>query len=187
MRSTGVAFEVELTRSRQGARLAAVSAAVPALGLVLAGWQWLAGPTLLGVEDPALRTAMSMLAALAGAALAWGAVRALRDARRGSAADPRPRASAGRLVVDARGLPTLLHRAVGPCEMPCAIRSTCALPGLILIVLTPDPTYSPEARQPPITLRLGRDTMNDESWRRLNVWLRWMERGRHDVPATRPE
>jgi hypothetical protein len=181
VRSTGVAFEIALKRSRHAARLAALSAAIPAAGLSLAAWQWMSGPTLVAADPPLLRTVLATLAVLAAAALAW---RALRDGRGGVPRhETEAEAASGFLVVDEQGVPSLRPPG-GSSSPPCSLRSSCALPGLILLVLAPYPSNSPQPRPRAITLRLGRDTMTDEYWRRLNVWLRWMERGRHDVPTS---
>jgi hypothetical protein len=188
VRSTGVAFEVALTRSRHAARLSALSAAIPAAGLALAGWQLLAGPTLVAADPPALRAVLAAMVVVSAAVLACWALRAARcgcpdgGARKDAAAE----SPGGFLVVDERGVASL-RPPDGQPQRPYLLRTSCALPGLILLVLAPDPGNSPRTRQSWATLRLGRDTMTDEHWRRLNVWLRWMERGRHDLPASRPE
>jgi hypothetical protein len=53
----------------------------------------------------------------------------------------------------------------------------CRLPGLIVLVLAPYPHERPRART--LHLVLGRDAMGGDAWRRLNRWLRWMQRGQH--------
>jgi hypothetical protein len=203
--ATGVAFEVEVTRSRNAARLASLAAAIPSVGLALAGWQVAAGPTLLLDGPASLRGAVAALAAAAAGLLAWRSVRALRksDAAGAPSAEgtagavrpgtsrigPSPRAELPDgtvLVVDAAGTPNLRLPGGLP-SVPRCLRHGCTLPGLMLLVLAPSPGNPPAAWRRPTTLLLGRDTMSAESWRRLNVWLLWMERGRNDAPATRSE
>jgi hypothetical protein len=193
VRSTGVAFRIEVTRSRNGARLGALAAAVPAAGLLLAAWQLASGPTLL-VDGPApLRAALAMLCACAAAWL-WrrgpgrrSGIRAARARRvAGRPADGTSTLPGASLVVDDAGVPGLGSRA-GEAATPQVLHASCALPGLMILRLAPHPRNPARARRRPTTLLLGRDTMTEESWRRLNVWLRWTERGRHVVPTTRPE
>ena len=175
----GVACEVEVTRSRDGARLEVLCAAVPAAALGLACLQLLQGPTLL-VEGPQwLRLAMAGVCLIGMLVLSGMGIRAWRE--RGSST---PIAA---LSVDVDGAISL-SRMPGSARQPMALRASCVLPGLILLVVAPypaDPSANRSRRKQ--TLLLGRGGMSDDSWRKLKVWLRWMERGRHAMPATRPE
>ena len=63
------------------------------------------------------------------------------------------------------------------------------LPGLIVLVLAPisrnDPKLTSsirEERRARVVL-LARDAQSEEAWRRLNVWLLWVERGGGAAPA----
>jgi hypothetical protein len=69
-----------------------------------------------------------------------------------------------------------------------ALRSSCDLAGLTLLVLTQYPGRAPARRQDaPVTLLLGRDAMPDDAWRRLHVWLHWIDRGRDGRPGAAPD
>lgn len=175
----GVACEVEVTHSRDGARLQALCAAVPAAALALAALQLLRGPTLI-VEGPEwLRVASAAMCLLGAMGLAWIGVRAWLGRGAGG-----PVAA---IAIDAEGAASL-RQARDARWQPMALRSSCVLPGLILLVMAPYPASPARDRLGRTqTLLLGRGGVNDESWRRLKVWLRWMERGRHAMPAPRPD
>jgi hypothetical protein len=55
---------------------------------------------------------------------------------------------------------------------------------LTLLVVAPYPAQpAADRRTRPATVLLGRDALSDEGWRRLQVWLRWIERGRLERPT----
>ena len=167
----GVAVEIEVMPSRAVGRWAAAATLVGVAGLLLAAVHLLAGPTLL-VDAPFDRRAA--IAAGCAALVAWGGLLALRDVR---GALPMPTGLALRVGED--GEAVLQGPAPTPAR-PMALRATCTLPGLTLLVMAP---YLPEpsvwrrfAR--PTVLLLGQDVVPQDDWRRLHVWLRWIERGR---------
>jgi len=171
-----VAFAFEVTRSRRVAQLFALSAAIPAAGLALAAAQFAAGPTLLLEGAPTVRAALALASLLGAFVLAWQALRALR-------AGPGPCGPVF-LSVDEDGAPSLVA-APGASTVPVALRASCGLPGLILLVLSPSaPQSASRMRTSAVTVLSGRDGLSDDDWRRLNVWLRWMERGRHTLPSS---
>ena len=178
----GVAFELEVARSRLAARVAVVSALLPAAALLIVGARIAGGPTLpLDGSTPTLR-ALSAGAALAGAAaLAWSAARARRAPAQG--------VPIGTLLrVDAHGAAALGAGGARSAPVPVVPRGWWSRAGLTLLVLAPygrSGAHGAPAR--PITVVLGRDAMTDEAWRRLQVWLRWLERGRHDRPHPGPD
>jgi hypothetical protein len=167
----GVAVEIEVMPSRAAGRWAAAGTLVGVLGLLLAAMHLMSGPTLL-VDAPSHRRAA--LAAGCAALAAWGALLALRDLRGARRA---PTGLALRVGEDGEAV---LHGPAPTPARPMALRATCTLPGLTLLVMAP---YSPQpsvwrrfAR--PTVLLLGRDVVPQDDWRRLHVWLRWIERGR---------
>lgn len=176
----GIACEVEVTRSRDGARLEAICAAIPAAALALAALQLLRGPTWV-LEGPEWLRFTAALACLLGAlTLGWHAARARFVGQEAGGARTA-------ISIDDEGAPSL-RRLPDPRWQPMVLRSSCVLPGLILLVMAPYPASPPSRRSGRIqTLLLGRSGLNDASWRRLKVWLRWMERGRHAMPAPRPD
>jgi hypothetical protein len=179
----GIACEVEVTRSRDGARLEAICAAIPAAALALAALQLLRGPTWV-LEGPEWLRFTAALACLLGASmLGWLAARAGFSGQEAGGAHTA-------MSIDDEGAPSL-RRLPDPRWQPMVLRSSCELPGLILLVMAPypaSPPSGPSRRSGRMqTLLLGRSGVNDESWRRLKVWLRWMERGRHAMPAPRPD
>jgi len=177
----GIACEVEVTRSRDGARLEAICAAIPAASLALAALQLLRGPTW-ALEGPEwLRFAAALACLLGALTLAWLAARA-------GFARQEPDGAHTAISIDDEGAPSLRRLPDDPRWQPMVLRSSCVLPGLILLVMAPYPAEPSSRGSGRIqTLLLGRGGVNDESWRRLKVWLRWMERGRHAMPAPRPD
>jgi hypothetical protein len=166
----GVAVEIEVTRSRGAARWAASAAAVSALGLVLAGLQLASGPTVLIDAPFAARVVFACVCGALAVGIAGVAIRDLRGV-------PTP-GPVRRLRVDEAGEAVL----VGPdptSARPMALRASCTLPGLTLLVMAPYLLQPPSGRRArPTVLLLGRDAVPAQAWRRLHVWLRWMERGR---------
>jgi hypothetical protein len=167
----GVAVEIEVTASRAAAHWSAAATLAGVAGLLLAAGHLLSGPTLL-LDAPFDRRAA--VAAICVALAAWGgllALRELRGARRG--------ASRLALRVGEDGEAVLDGPAFTP-GRPMALRATCTLPGLTLLVMAPYATqpsvWGRFAR--PTVLLLGRDAVPQDAWRRLHVWLRWIERGR---------
>ena len=168
----GVAFELEVTRSRNAALWGLALSAVPVAGLVLAGARLLSGPTVLS-DGPGPGASLAGLACLglAGAA-------ALVAVRR---VDRRHPPASVQLRVDDVGAASL--RFDGAPAVPFTLASTCALPGLTLLVMSPYRTRpSRQQRGRSVTLAIGRDCARADDWRRLQVWLRWLERGRSDRP-----
>lgn len=170
----GIALTLELAGSRAGARLEASGFGVAAAGLLLSAIQFTTGPTLAIEGPPALRLSIAAVLALVAAVPAWRAAVALRRA---------PRPSGETLQVDEAGRAMLTARGAAA-GRPMILRSSCRLPGLIVLVLAPYPGQAASRRTEhrPVTLLLGRDALPDDAWRHLSRWLRWMERGRHAAP-----
>lgn len=166
----GVAFDLDLGASSGTARrLDAASWLLPAAGLALSACHLAIGPVAALDGPPALRWVLAGSAGLAALAMTVRSVHALRA--RGACAAP-----GGRLRVDDDGALLLLSDGLA---RPMALRASCPLPGLTLLVVAPYPGQSDAAscRSRPLALRIGRDAVPPEHWRRLHVWLRWTERG----------
>ncbi len=187
-----VAFELVVRPSRRARLLAMLPRSAAAAGLALAAVQvkdgtagaidsTIAALAVAALAIAALVFAVLAVAALAGAALAstpnWPAM--LRRTHHPTPVQPL------RLRVDADGRAALLDgRDESPepgLEPPaeCASVDRAAppvrwwrLPGLIFIELESASGASP-------SLLLGRDSIPESQWRQLNVWLCWLERGRH--------
>jgi hypothetical protein len=174
----GVAFDLEVTPSRAAAKAALLSAAIAASGLVLCAVQLGSGPTLVLHGPPDVRIAVAAACALVAVALM---ILALRTRRIGADA------LGERLEVGPDGEAALCRDGPGPGRR-MRLRAACVLPGLTLLVLAP---YLPQPgswrRVPVVTLVLGRDAVSADAWRRLHVWLRWIERGRHGRPGPAPD
>jgi hypothetical protein len=159
----GLAFEVDLRPSRTALRLARAGLLLAAGSLAMGAGALLGGPTALVDEPAPWRLAAGWLAAAAAAGLPLAGWR--RRPGAGSAGAPR------RLEVGERGE---IRITPGAGAQLCG---ACRLPGLIVLVLAPYPRERPRART--LHLVLGRDAMGGDAWRRLNRWLRWMQRGQH--------
>jgi len=169
----GVALSVEVTGSRNAARLRAACLALASSGLGLSAFQVGAGPTRLIDGAPALHLALAIGLAVAALALAW---RGLAEWRGGV-----PDGSLPTLAIDEAGA-VAVSAGPGRPARPLALRASCQLPGLIVLVLAPSPGDARAAGPGRlVTLLLGRDQLPDDAWRKLLVWLRWMERGRHSA------
>lgn len=187
-----VAFEIEVTRSRAGDRCVAIARAIPAVGLLLAALHVAGGPTAWLDAGPDVRWATAAVLGMSGlAGLAFAASVVIR----------RPTGAIGRILcppsdhdlartmrVDADGVPSMPtpeQRTVRPLRL----RVSCILPGLTVLVLAPCSPQDAEGRRArAILLSIGRDAVSGDAWRRLHVWLRWTERGRHDArPTLRPD
>jgi hypothetical protein len=171
-----VAFEIEVAPSRVVALLHASTWALPAAGALLAAVQCAWGPTWLLPQTGSIRLLLATALLAAAAVLAR---RAWLDLRAASVPFP------GRvLAVCEAGEPAVAVVPGRPPE-PSRLRASCRLPGLILLVLSPSGSGSGGwSGASTVTLLSGRDGLPDEDWRRLNVWLRWMERGRHTLPSS---
>ncbi|MFN8839991.1 MAG: hypothetical protein ACK5XG_14635 [Burkholderiales bacterium] len=177
-----VAFSVEVTRSAAEARWRAVLAAIPAAGLATSGAHLSTGPTCVLVGPPEWRAAAALACGLGAAAFALAAVAALWSARAPTASSP-SRGPSRALIVDDIGRPALREPGESTARQ-MALRAWCTLPGLTLLVVAPYPAQlRPGRRARPATVLLGRDGLSDEGWRRLHVWLRWIERGRLERPT----
>ena len=177
----GLAFELVVTRSRAQGALEALAAGIPAAGLTLAAVQLASGPTALIDATPGTHVALALGLGVAASGFAIRALQALRAKGRSDAA------ASGVLAVDALGDPSLRPLGDGTVR-PMALRGSWGLAGLCLLVLAPcsqQPSTGPRVRS--ITLVLGRDAVPDETWRRLQVWLQWMERGRHGRSSPVPD
>ena len=167
----GVAVEIEVTPSRAAARWAAAGTLTGVAGLLLAAVHLLSGPTLL---VDALFDRRAAVAAVLAALAAWGGLLALRDLR---GARRMPSGLALRVGEDGEAV---LHGPAPTPARPMALRATCTLPGLTLLVMAPcfpEPSVWGRFARPTVLL-LGRDAVPQDAWRRLHVWLRWIERGR---------
>jgi len=174
----GVALTLEVAPSRNVARLRGLCLALPAVGLWLSALHLAGGPTRLIDGSAALHASLAFALGVAGLALAL---------RGGVEWRARASDAAGRmLIVDDSGAVTVSPEP-GRAAVPAELRATCTLPGLIVLVLAPYPANMSSAGPGrPVTLLLGRDGMPDHVWRRLHVWLQWMERGRHAAPSSGP-
>ncbi len=173
----GVGFSIPVARSAAEARWRALVHLPPVAGLVLCAVDLATGP-FPGLPElpPAWRWAAAAACAIVAAGLAIAGAAALRPR-------PRRRPPAADLLVDEDGRPAL-RRVPASAAAPMTLIAWCRLPGLTLLVLAPylpQPSSGRPAR--PATLCLGRDGMPDDAWRRLQVWLRWIERGRTDRPT----
>jgi hypothetical protein len=170
----GLAFRLELARSRTVSRVTAASRTLAALGFGLAGLQASLGPTAALLGPEALRAGVGAALLLAAAGSLYAAGRALR---------PAGATCGGELTVDAGGRCAVRFDAQ-TAPLPVELVRAHILPGLILVALSPARAAS---NRPPgwrsRTLLLGRDSMPDDVWRCLSVWLQWMSRGRHDRPT----
>lgn len=166
----GVAFDLEVTRSRGADRVDALAWMVAAAGFALCAASLASGP-VFGIDaGPLPRAGLAVAGALAAAGATVLGLRCLLGRR---SAAPRPPA---RLSVADDGS-FVLQDGDGP-RRPMALRASCALPGLTLLIVAPYSAQpSSSARGRPVALRIGRDAVPAEGWRRLHVWLRWIERG----------
>jgi hypothetical protein len=159
----GLAFEVDVRPSRAALRLARAGLLLAAGALAVGASALLAGPTALIDEPAPWRLVGGWLAAAAAVLLPLAGWR--RRAGAGSAGAPR------RLEVGAQG-----EIRITP-GTGVRLHGACRLPGLIVLVLAPYPREGPRART--LHVVLGRDAMGGDAWRRLNRWLRWMQRGQY--------
>jgi hypothetical protein len=162
-----VAFQIEVGRSSRASVLTLITSAIPAIGLLLSGVSLLFGPSFLLQGSEAVRWPLAWALFVAAAALCGLSLRGWFD--RSSDAWPI------RLSVADDGS-IACGDSSGRSETQFALRSVCRLPGLIVMALAPSPLHRGPNRQA-ITLLLGRDAMNVEAWRGLNVWLLWQQRG----------
>jgi hypothetical protein len=173
----GVAFELRTARSRVLYAWGAASLGIGVSGLALSAWHLGSGPTWL-LDDPGPAATFMPMAALG--LLAWG-LRSLP----GRALGWVPHGS--RLRVDEDGLPSLALEAERR-AVPMSLHACGAIGGLSWLVLAP---YAAQPRRWGVartrTLVLGRDAVPADAWRRLHVWLRWCERGRHGARPSGPD
>lgn len=185
-----LACHLHVEQSQAGRRALVLGALVAAAGLLLTAAQLWAGPTLL-LEDQPLGSA------LAGGLCALLAVLVVLGGLSGRVA---ARVSArGQLAINANGevrwLVAGAHRrpgAVGsdepqvdkPFGQPVSLRRVARLPGLIVLVLaSSDEAGRTMWRHRTPRLLIGQDGHDPEAWRRLNVWLCWLERGQSQPAA----
>lgn len=168
----GVAFDIEVTPSRNVLRWRAGGAAVPTLALAVCAWQLSAGPTWLIDEPVILRLGLAGVLSIGAVWVPTGLWLAARRRRVGGGCGLR-------LIVDADGRPTVQAPGLPPVAM--TLRASCALPGLTWLLLAPYPRHSVQGRRSAqVSLLIGADAASPDRWRRLRVWLRWLERGRLD-------
>jgi hypothetical protein len=169
----GLAFRESFTASRIVARVQSATWSLAAGGFGVAGAQLWAGPTT-GLAGPDESRAAAALVLWTFSAVA--AIRAVRAVR------PTPPPRVAGMAVDDAGRCRL---RVGGSWLGFRIERAHILPGLILVALAPDRDGGmPGPKERVRHLLLGRDALSDDGWRRLNSWLRWLGRGRHDRPAT---
>jgi hypothetical protein len=177
-----VAFAIEVTRSAAEARWRALLAAIPAAALATSAAHLSAGPTFVLEGPPEWRVVAAFACGLGAAAFALASLAALWRARAPTASSA-SRARSRALIVDESGRAALREPGESTVR-PMALRAWCTLPGLTLLVVAPySAQSSAERRTRPTTVLLGRDGLSDEGWRRLHVWLRWIERGRLERPT----
>ena len=173
----GLAFDLEVMPSRHVARWRVGAFGCAAAGLLLAGARLLAGPTTWWPQG-------GWAAAGVGAALVLAGCAALVAAWRETRGPARAVGRGVRLRVDGRG-DAWLAQPRELQERPVRPVHAHPLPGLIALRVAPYPGSPPDARgsaAAATTLLFGRDAVPDDTWRRLNVWLNWMDRGRQVPP-----
>lgn len=169
-----VGCSVPIDGGRAARRLRVLAFLIPALGLLTSLVSLLSGPPAgLAVFAPESTGMGSLARNLLMAALATGALgfawRALRVFRKVPAQ--------GSLELTESGL------AVLDVDQVFSLHSVARLPGLIVVVLTPIFDSRPKLALPLLNLGrdtvllLGQDALTPDQWRRLQVWLLWVERG----------
>jgi len=176
-------FHLPVVDSPESRRLHALSCAVPAGGLLLAAWQCATGPVWLIPHHGPWSWALAVVCFISAVVLGGLAYRSPRTSFR---AGPIKVCS---LRADAQGLSvgTLDHRADCDAEIdqPATISRVLRLPGLIVMELTP--SLQTGLRMQRLRIVLGRSSVSADSWRRLNAWLVWAERGAVAVQPAAPE
>jgi hypothetical protein len=176
-------FHLQVVDSREARRLHALTGAVPVVGLLLASWQSASGPVWLIERHGPWSWALAVACFLSAIVLGW---LAYCSARMNFRAGPIKVCS---LQANAQGLSvsTLHHSADRhtAIDHPATVSRILRLPGLIVMELTPTPQTG--LRMPRLSVVLGRSSVSADSWRRLNVWLVWVERGTGVVQPVSPE
>jgi len=174
-----VACSVLVERGRAGRRLQALAWCMPALGLMSSVACLLTGqPVWLSSishqADPDALSGLPFLTTLLATAALGFVWMACRAAWSRNAPSLLMLTEAGRVSLD--GVPFDLY-------------SISRLPGLIVLVLAPISSersklarclFGPDRTR---VLLLGKDAQSADQWRRLNVWLIWVERGTGAVAA----
>lgn len=176
-----VACTVPADAGRAGRRLSVLFRLVPAFGLLASAQQLLSGPPVWAEQLPsALMLVLQALTLLGG-------LLALRAAWLAGLVD-RPRRT---LHLGQDGQAHLTQPGEHPHFAGSALRLTSlsALPGLIVVVFAPISGCRPKLTswlrpgpRPQVVL-IAQDALTSEQWRRLHVWLVWVKRARHGLPA----
>lgn len=176
-----IACSVPVDAGRAGRRWLALARAVPAFGMAtLAGLLVVGPPSWASAEHPLFWSSMQLICALASL---YGGVRAVQALRlHSSLAGSRPPRM---LHLGQEGLARLSSAASAPPDAPgLRLSRVSELPGLIVVVLTPisrdRPKLSPWWRSDSAveTVLIAQDAVSQDQWRRLHVWLVWVQRGR---------
>lgn len=187
-----IACEIPVDAGRAGRRLLAIARAVPALGLMSCAVLMAKAPPSWAeawLPDSLRLLAQTLLAMLGLACLLW-ALQALfagqkslqKIGTRGEQWTPSARrVKAPRLTLDQEGIAHLEGQAL-------CLDSVCALPGLLVAVFAPisrsgpklsgwnriERVWSRTGKQRVILI--GQDAVSPEEWRRLHVWMLWVQR-----------
>jgi hypothetical protein len=176
-------FHLQVVDSPEARRLHALTGAVPVVGLLLAAWQCASGPVWLIEQHGPWSWALATVCFLSAVVLGWLAYLGPPLTFR---ADP---IKVCGLQANAQGLSvrTWHHSADGhtAIDHPATVSRVLRLPGLIVMELTPTPQTG--LRMPRLSVVLGRSSVSAHSWRRLNAWLVWVERGTGAVQPVSPE
>lgn len=178
-----IACELPVDAGRAGRRLQALARAVPGLGLLSSAVLLAAGPPVWAealLTDTA-RIATQAILASVGLACLTGALRALTQRSVGLPSTREVHRDPPRLMLDEHGLARLDDESL-------RLDSVCSLPGLIVAVFTPISEAGPK-----LSVRggyrfvqrltgdrrvvmIGQDALSPDQWRRLHVWLLWVQR-----------
>ena len=168
-----VGFHLQVVDSPESRRLHALSCAVPAAGLLLAAWQCVSGPVwLISQHGP---WSWALAAVCLGAAIVLGGL-AFRSPGMAFRANAVKVCS---LRANAQGLSVGTLDCSGDrnaeAEYAATVSRVLRLPGLIVMELTPTPQTGRTMRR--LSVAIGRSSLSAHTWRRLNAWLVWAERG----------
>lgn len=202
----GFGIRIRVNGSREASALRAITFAIPSAGCICAALQLMAGPTFLSerlglVTDAGAERALAFGAlalAVLGLGLAWQAVRSMGAAvfPAGYAPTSLAGTSEGCLVlrddgsVAWSGSQVFTDANTGPHASMREMRpsASVALPGLILLTLTPSAIGAVCASSNrPVRIALGRSSVGPHAWRVLNAWLCWVGRGRESPGALPPD
>jgi hypothetical protein len=166
-----LAVRIDLSASTGSRRIAAATWSLASAALALVAWQIGSGPSLLVPDPQSPRLALAVLPSLG---CIWAASLAAFAAFGLGGRSP---GHNGVLQVDASGAACWQPHG-GPVALPVTVRSIAHLPGLIVLVMAQD--ASPCLHRPRAAARalvVSNRDLAPETWRRLNRWLLWIQRG----------